>query len=225
MVLEVEDRDLTSVPQLVGGARRRGGRFMYYRQPSGYVVAAESHEAERMRHIAHGWQELRKYGVFLWDEWSLVRPLDHLFLRGGAKELPYAQLIEESYAYPIWGANHNQPYVAEPCGAEIDKRPCCGGKEPARVHFPQLDTRPVPPLVQCNYCDRMGTQPQIENHQDAAHAKDAAPHRVAELIAKGMRGEPQAQTSTMPYICGKCGTGFSGHMQLARHVKEHKNDG
>lgn len=222
MVLDVKDEELTATPTIVSGGRRRGGRFMYYRQANGHISSGETHENQRQRYIRAGWQPLQKYGQFLWNEWANQRPLDHLFLRDGAKELPYDQLIEEGWAW------RNNIYIARPCPFEIDRRSCCEGKQPMRVEFPQLAGRVLPEILTCQYCPRTGTKEQMSDHIDVSHAKDMAPMKVAQMIGESFgkaTSREEKPASTFAYICGKCGDGFSGHMALARHVKEHRNDG
>lgn len=219
MVLEVTDEELTSTPTLVTSGNRRGGRFMYYRQPNGHIASGETHENQQQRYIRAGWQPLPKYGQFLWNEWSNQRPLDHLFLRGGAKELPYDQLIEEGWAWL------DGKYIVRPCTFSINNRPCCTN-EPLRVTFPQLAGRVLPAIVPCQYCTRTGTEKQISDHIDVSHAKDMAPMKVAQMIGEsfGKATQKEAPSSSFAYVCGKCNAGFSSHMPLARHVKEHNND-
>jgi hypothetical protein len=222
MVLEVDERQLTNTPKVMQGSRRRGGRFMYYIQPNGYIHPAESHEGERSRYIAKGWTELRKYGVFLWLEWAVPRPLDHLFLRGGAKELPWEQVVEEGWAY--------LDYVAQPCGYEIDGRPCCPDQRPVKVEFPQLIARPAPPLKECPYCPRQLPEygNALQNHIEGGHIKEVGAYSTAKMVTDIVQREqgikPEPPKSVADYLCGRCGESFIGHMPLARHVKkEHRN--
>lgn len=196
----------------------KGGVSMYYREPHrGHILSASAQKMDVSNFVERGWRHLPKYGHHVADHITINHPLDELFRKGGAKELPVSQLIEENFAYPVWGDAQNEWY-------KVDG---------AKVEFPQLVGATVPPLEDCPFCPRRGTHAQVENHKEVMHQKDLAPLAMGEILGKILKGEAPVneqmqdivqQATAFPCICGKCGEGFKGHMQLAKHIKEHKND-
>lgn len=191
----------------------RGGAVIYYRQPNGHIAPASGQKMDMSNYIEGGWRPLQKYGSFLADHVNIHRPLDHLFRQGGAKELPVSQLVEEAFAYPVWGENRNEHY-------KVDGRV---------VEFPQLAGATIPPLRTCDHCSYRGIPQAIANHEDVMHQRDLAPIKMGKIFAAELRGKSEPEEfvpQPFAYVCGKCGQGFNGHMGLARHVKgEHKNGG
>lgn len=184
----------------------RGGQYIYYRQPNGWITMGSGQKMDASNYQEGGWVPLPKYKTFVLDHVSINHPLDHLFRNGGAKELPLDQLIEEGWAYRDY-------YV-----------------DGVKVEYPQLAGVTLPPLEVCHHCGRTGTHAQIRNHEEVQHQKDMAPQKMAEALGKAMKGQTTdlvvetPQPASLPYVCGRCNEGFRGHMPLARHVKEQHND-
>ncbi len=217
MVQEVEvDTELTAEPRVKA---LRGGYMMYYRQPNGHIAPASAQKMDMSNFIDRGWRPLKKYGNFLADHININRPLDHLFRKDGAKELPVSQLFEESWVY-------RDDYRVD-------------GKV---VTFPQLAGVSVPPLETCTYCARTGSHAQIESHLEVQHQKDLAPLKMGEQLVKAFtplignpsREGPEAAEKIiqgalpgkgLPYICGICGDGFKGPFPLTKHIKKEHKDG
>lgn len=184
----------------------KGGHHMYYRQPDGFITFGSAQKMDRATYEEGGWVGLPRYGVFTVDHITIQRPLRLLFEKGGAKEVPVQQLIEEGYVYrdDAWWKWH-------------------GGKP----DFPQLAGVTIPPLHDCPYCERRLSRQAMAQHMEVSHARDVGAHKMAEVIGHSLRGEGTIFTAsaadkpeyTLPYVCGQCGQGFKGHMPLAKHVK------
>ena len=197
--------------------KRGAGDFGYYRKPDGTICVDSYQRGEMMTHVEQGWLPLRKYNYFTWSHMTIHKPFDHLFRQGGAKELPIEQLIQERWAYPVWpkGGGHLDYY-------HVDGKP---------VEFPQLAGVTLPELKSCPYCEWKGIDRHMTIHIEGTHSKDLMPFRMATALAEANRrqSEPAAvavKEYTLPFICGVCGSGFNGHMPLAKHYKkEHAANG
>lgn len=211
MTQDVSDEPrLVEIPRLAETPLRnlKGGEHIYYRQPNGWVTSGDGHKTSVSNYqegdpiYGGGWVPLKKYGSFVHDELSINHPYDHLFRMGGAKEMPLQQLMEEGWAY--------RDYFVD-------------GK---KVEFPQLAGVTLPKLERCHHCGRTGTHDQIANHEEVQHQKDLAPQKMAEALGQALKGESTdlmventPQPPNLPFICGVCGQGFTGHMAIARHAK------
>lgn len=228
VTLDVE-RDTSSARERTRVRPLKGGYMMYYVQPNGHVAPASAQKMDMSNFIDRGWRPLKRYGSYVADHVNINRPLDHLFRKGGAKELPISQLLDEGFAYPLWGATGDQPYAFQvlALNPETGKTEVVGEEV---AEFPQLVGVTLPPLENCHHCGRRGTHDQIEAHEEVQHQKDLAPVKMAQALGQALKGQStdlkvETKSQPFPYICGACGDGFTGHMALARHVKgEHRND-
>lgn len=191
----------------------KGGQYIYYRQPNGWITFGSGQKMDASNYQEGGWRPLPRYGDFVLNQSAINHPYDLLFRKGGAKEMPLDQLIEEGWAY--------NNYELEMVPGDPTTR--------QRVEFPQLVGVTLPQLERCHHCGRKGTHAQIANHEEVQHQKDLAPQKMAEALGQALAGKSTdlkaetQQPSPFNYICGQCSQGFTHPMALAKHVKgEHK---
>jgi hypothetical protein len=197
------------------------GGYGYYRRDDGTISCDEMGGNAIARHTRDGWVPLQQYGTYNMTYRDVDRPLDNLFRQGGAKELPVSQLIEESYAYPIFGPGKDDYYAVDG----------------VKVEFPQLVGADVPPLKDCPFCPRRGSDAQLANHIEAMHPqqfdiiqrqhaekklKQPGPAEIAQTMTSAPRTWPAAPDGD--YVCGRCQEGFNHPMALGKHVKSHKEE-
>lgn len=208
MVQQTEER-ISTPSSDVAVRTYKGGVLQYYRQPSGEIVLASAAKMDMATRVEMGWAALQKYGVLAADYEAAEHPFAQLFRQGGAKEVPVWQLIEHGFTYPVFGKDRNEYY-------KVDG---------VKVEFPQLAGTTIPSLEQCPHCDRTGTHDQIQNHEEVQHQKDMMPVKMARQLGQIFKGEGDTlkaetpQPPNLPFICGVCGQGFTGHMAIARHAK------
>ena len=141
---------------------RRGGIFMYYRTPDGWIHPASAHENDQLIYARGGWVPLPEYGTFNWKPYDVNHPYDTLFRAGGAKEMPADQVIQLSYV-------RTPPVV-----------------DGATVKFPQMVGISVP-LIDCPFCDRpMPTEAALKNHSEVMHSDKTGSREMAKAIIEGL---------------------------------------
>jgi hypothetical protein len=233
-----------------------GGDYGYYRQPNGWITVSPigKNNTDLHRYQDEGWVPLvRQYGPFDFPrEYYANHPFEVLFLRGGAHEMPVAQIKALGY-------DRNPPKMPR-CNLALGeehagptKRPihfdrCWMGAQP--VVFPQLaglEPDAVPP---CEFCERddFTSRPGREQHMRVLHIEELREISAAREMAKGMReamvlgvqgitgvnqalagsGLPIAGMAARPFGCGFCGETFEkmrGQEGLEAHVKLHEEAG
>lgn len=212
-----------------GVVKQGPATYGYYRQPNGWITVSPMTQLDELKYRQEGWEPLAQYGrVEMASEYMADHPLEPLFMRGGAVELCREQIVESGL--------HLDPPLVPRCGRPLGQfhkshnETCWKGAEP--VFFPQLEE--VPATFPCRFCDRvLPIEKAREQHEGVAHKDEKGDIRtgqtLADALVKGLRGaevpeEDAADAPREPYLCGLCGDGFKGHMQLARHVKEHKEN-
>jgi hypothetical protein len=93
------------------------GSEMYYLDAKGNVTFGrvgrdeDGIGSETRKYLRHGWKALDQYGTFKVRPYHVDRPFEVLFLRGGAKELPVKQIIEQGF--------HFHPPLLPRCGTPV----------------------------------------------------------------------------------------------------------
>ena len=208
--------------------------YIYYRQPNGWISPAVATDVEMLQYQKEGWQPLRQYGRFdMNSTYGANHPLEALFIRGGALELPLEQILEEGFYM-------NVPLIPS-CGQVLTQYhnghspECWMGAQ--SVQFPQLEGVLVEGPFPCRICgEKKATSKGRENHEEVAHKAERGDIRtgtvLAEALVQGLKGAPAVpsgstptlQRPAMPYLCGFCNDGFKSPIGLGKHVKEeHKS--
>ena len=221
------------------------GDYCYYRQPNGWITVAEigKRNAAMHRYQDQGWTSLlNEYGAFDFPkEYYVHHPLEVLFLRGGAHELPVAQVQALGFdRYPpklprcnlALGSEHTRP-----TGRPLHFDRCWQGAQ--TVTFPQLAGLTPDPVPQCEFCERddFASKKAREQHMRVLHIDELKEIAAAREMASGMRdamniavsgraaqpgvGFPVAGMAAQPFACGFCSETFAGVRSLSAHVKLH----
>lgn len=230
------------------------GDYIYYRQPNGWLTVNEFGKGNSIMHRYQdeGWVPLmRQYGAFDFPkEYYVHHPFEVLFLRGGAHEMPIAQIKALGYDRnpPLLprcnlalGAEHSKP-----TGRPLHYDRCWMGARP--VQFPQLEGVDLERVPICEFCERddFATKKGREQHMRVMHVEELREISTAREMAKGMReavvagvsgltvnpnlngaGLPVAGMEARPFGCGLCGETFAkmrGSEGLEAHVKLHDDD-
>ena len=142
--------------------------YGYYRQPDGWITFSTNTRLEKLAYIEDGWEALDQYGAFDASPYVAAHPFEHLFMFGGAHEMPVDQIIKT-------GLYMNLPLVPK-CGKHLTQfhrghdRSCWAGAEP--VKFPQLEGMDLTPFP-CGFCERvLPTAQAREQHQSVAHKEE-----------------------------------------------------
>lgn len=230
------------------------GDYLYYRQPNGWITVSPvgKNNTDLHRYQDEGWVPLREYGQFDFPrEYYAHHPFEVLFLRGGAAEMPLAQIKALGY-------DRNPPRLPR-CNLALGeehsgptRRPihfdrCWMGAQP--VVFPQLDGVPQAVVPACEFCDRddFTSVKGREQHMRVLHVEELREISAAREMAKGMReamgiavsagavpapiGMAVAGMAARPFACGLCGESFvsmrgrNPDTSLEAHAKLHDETG
>jgi hypothetical protein len=144
--------------------------MLYWRAPDGRIFAANMDERDYARKVRRGYQPLDQYGYYSAAPYYMDHPHEPLFQAGGARELRVEDLLALGYA--------QRPPLVPTCGQHVGSSKehpnhwpgCWTGAHP--VVFPQLEGIEVPPLQECEYCDRDDlTEAALKQHQEVMHAE------------------------------------------------------
>ncbi len=219
---------MTALEHAAQLGRTQGFRptYGYYRQPNGWITGSPATDLEELNYRREGWEPLTQYGRFeMGTPYMADHPLEPLFMRGGAHELPVDQIIEQ--------ALHLNPPVIPSCGRALDQdhkgHTARCWQNPVTVTFPQLNGE-MPDGFQCRFCDRQPspTEKARDQHEGVMHREEKSDIRTGETLAdslvRGLRGNAPVAGAVPenPYVCGVCGEGFNAPVKLASHVKVHK---
>ena len=205
----------------------------YYRQPDGWITASIVTELEELAYRRGGWEPLPQYGRFdLSSIYTANHPLEALFIKGGAKELPVDQVIKMAF--------HINVPVIPGCRQVITQFHKMHGPEcwvgQQVVVFPQLEGQ-NPPTFPCGSCTRVSpTKEAHDQHEQVAHKEERNSIRtgtvLADAIVQGLKGQslqapaaPAPARATLPYICGGCGEGFRRIADLKKHAQAERRGG
>lgn len=166
--------------------------YGYYRQPNGWITASPATDTDELQYRRSGWEPLRQYGNFeMTTPYSINHPLEALFMRGGAHELPEDQIRQMGFALNV----PMVPACKTPLSQEHKRHAasCLSNAKP--VVFPQLqhmtDLGPFP----CKICaDRVfPTDEAREQHTLVMHAPEKSDERtgqaLSEALIKGLGGK------------------------------------
>lgn len=161
-------------------SRRHVPTYMYYRQSNGWITWGAAGPIDKARFVNEGWIPLEDYGRFDLDNPYLAdHPLEALLMRGGAKELPMQQVIEQG----LWQNPPKVPSCRMALGpAHRYHRPRCLAK-PIRLAFPQVpgDT---PRAWSCHFCEReLPTEQACNQHESVMHQKEKSELRASSTLA------------------------------------------
>jgi hypothetical protein len=232
------------------------GDFAYFRQPNGWITVSEVGKRRQMLHgyVEQGWTPLdREYGLFDFPkEYYVHHPFEVLFLRGGAREMPLAQVIALGYDRnpPVLprctlslGVEHSQM-----TGRPLHFERCWQGAQ--KVTFPQLEGHVPETIPPCDFCDRddFASKKARDQHQRVLHVEEIREIATAREMASGIQaavaqglghqppgkvaagsGLPVAGMDARPYACALCGEmftrlrGLDPDIALEAHVKLHED--
>lgn len=165
------------------------GDYQYYRQPNGTIVSGRigKNRAQETNHLREKWVPLTEYGIFDLHEHYLNAPFEVLFIRGGAKEMSLAQIMENGF--------HVNPPLVPRCGLQLGREHharsntqghlgvCWQNARP--VSFPQLAGKTFAKLAECPFCDReiFATVKQRLQHIRVMHREELNQMTLADAIA------------------------------------------
>ena len=167
--------------------------FGYYRQPNGWLTVSPATELEELSYRKEGWEPLTRYGrVEMTSEYMAEHHFELLFIRGGAKEMSTAQIIELGF-----GLN---PPLLPVCGQRIDqlhKRHLVSCWENAQpVQFPQLVSVPGPFI--CTICSKaLPTEKARDQHEGIAHRPEKSDIRTGQTLAASLAAALQPQSGNL----------------------------
>ena len=212
--------------------------YGYYLQPNGWITVSPATQLEELQYRREGWEPLTAYGrVEMASQYAAQNPLEALFMFGGAKELSIEQILQTGL--------HLKPPLVPTCRTPLNQYHkqhaafCWRDAQP--VTFPQLEV--VPEGLPCRFCERILPTPEAQGqHEQVAHQEERSSIRtgetLAEALVQGLQGQPgvsqdpqdpqetppvpSATSAPNPYLCGFCHEGFNHPLQLAKHVKLHK---
>lgn len=201
---------------------------MYWRKDDGRITVGYTDDMTQLRNLKNQWVPLPQYGAFQLTAQFSDHPFETLFIRGGAKELPREQIMEQ-------GFDHSPPLVPT-CGLAAGE-PLPSGRRHAHsavcwvkakgVKFPQLrGTQVAAEPYRCQFCSGKYPTPEaVDQHTQVMHADRLQARDFRDAITTSMdRGFARVQRpmghSAGDYACGRCGDGFASPVELTRHLKE-----
>jgi len=204
-----------------GRTQQHVATHIYYRQPNGWITSGAAGQIERTKFMAEGWEPLSQYGrLDVLYEYINNHPLEPLFMRGGAIDLPVSQVIDSGF----W----MDPPVVPGCGIALNpehiRHNAVCWETQWTVEFPQVP-EDTPRSFDCHFCERRSpTEKARDQHEGVAHKDERANLRTGDALAtslvKGLKGaQAQITTSASPYVCGFCADGFNSPVALGKHVK------
>ena len=186
-------------------AVERGGRssftptYGYYRQPNGWITVSPMTGLEELKYRREGWVPLPQYGqVEMNSEYAADRPLEQLFMFGGAHELCEEQIRQTGL--------YLDPPLVPTCKTALcqdHKRhgPGCWARS-RPVVFPQLENMTDLGPFACGMCGIEKPTVEARNqHESVAHKEEKSDIRTGEVLAqalvKGLAGNaaPQADST------------------------------
>lgn len=229
------------------------GDYCYYRMPNGWIGVGPvgKRNVDKHRYTDQGWTALdSEYGLidFL-KEYYTNNPFEVLFLRGGAHELPVAQVKALGYdrhppILPRCGLMIGQEH-SRPTGRPLHFARCWTNTRVAE--FPQLAGLELIEVEPCDFCERndFATKQGRDQHTRVMHLDEMREITTAREMARGMRdavvtgvsgisarlagaGFPVGGLSARPFGCGLCGETFEktrGREGLEEHLKLHEGEG
>ena len=227
--------DMQKMPELSGEAVAQGvGPYQYYRDGDGWIQPGtfgrlqDGEGTDERRFRSRGWQPLHAYGRFQSSGHLMDNPLEGLFMRGGAHEVPLAQIVANG-----WDRRPPTiPWCMHPEG--VEHRAKFGGshhmgrcfQKMVTVEFPQLAGHTPEDVPPCEFCDRddLPTMKARMQHITVMHQEHIAQIRMGEKIAQALHPSTQKMMADQPYICGICNEGFSGLNALQKHVSLHREE-
>ena len=172
--------------------------MMYWRATDGRIFAASMDERDYARKVRRGYTPLDKYGFYSASAYYMDHPHEPLFQAGGAKELRVQDLIELGYA--------QRPPLVPTCNQHVGaskEHPnhlvsCWSHAQP--VVFPQLEGVEVPPLLECEYCDRddLATEQALKQHQEVMHTERRQQEGLSAAIIEGLQKGGAVTSGTSP---------------------------
>ena len=161
--------------------------FGYYRQPNGYITVSVTSPMERLRYLEEGYVYLKDYGAFdMTTEYSANHPFELLFIKGGAKEMPEAQVVE-------LGFNIHPPKIPR-CRQAISQyhkghRGACFPTIP--VAFPHVTSRESFPcrFSECNRFLEENAFPTLagrDQHEGLMHKEAKGDIKTGEAIGEAI---------------------------------------
>ena len=160
--------------------------YGYYRQPNGWITVSPAADLDELRYQRRGWTFLRSYGrLEMNSPYCADHPLEALFIRGGAKEMPVSQIVEQGL--------HLNPPIIPTCGTVLNQfhprhsQACMAGAQP--VFFPQMEGR-VAEGFPCRFCDEsraaFPTDKARNQHEQVAHKEEKGEVRTGEALASAI---------------------------------------
>ena len=162
-------------------------QFGYYRQPNGYITVAVTSPMERLAYLEEGYVHLRTYGNFdMTTDYAANHPFELLFINGGAKEMPEAQVVE-------LGFNIHPPKIPR-CRQAISQyhkghRGACFPM--LIVAFPQVNSHESYPcrFSECSRYLEENAFPTIagrDQHENVMHKEEKGDIKTGEAIGEAI---------------------------------------
>lgn len=221
------------------------GDQMFYRQPNGWITSGPigKGHSRKFAYQRQGWTPLEEYGRFDLLDYYANQPLEVLFLRGGAKELPVEQVKALGF--------HLHPPLLPNCQLQLGAKHAARMEYPNHynlcwqdaqpVTFPQLEGQTFQKVDQCEFCERdnFASDASRSQHMRVLHKDEMASIAAAREMAKGMqsavaglmvsshpanyRPHTELSPASLPFACGVagCGESFEKVSHLSAHVKLH----
>ena len=173
------------------GQNRRGRHqptHIYYRQPNGWITSGMASQIERAKFQDEGWEPLPQYGLFdILYEYIGDHPLEVLFMRGGAKELSVAQIVESGF----WMDPPTIPVCETALYPQHTRHTVDCWRSATKVEFSQVPSD-TPRSFECRFCERLlPTAKARDQHEGVMHQKERGDLRTGDSLAtslvKGLR--------------------------------------
>lgn len=208
--------------------------YCYYRMPNGWITSAlwgkpdQEFKLQELRYEKEGWQSLREqYGVFAQNPYMIEHELEFLLMRGGAHEIPVAQLQalgwdREPPKIPLCGACVGTQHRLVMGSVKHTTR--CWSGAPVAV-FPQMEGIPVPEKpAPCPFCesDDFPREAARSQHIRVMHKEQLAQLEQSKQISDALRQSLGALAAPQPFACGICKEGFDTVDSMLEHMTLHE---
>ncbi|MGH8359324.1 MAG: hypothetical protein ACRESF_17710 [Pseudomonas sp.] len=195
------------------------GTEMFYLSPKGneIVVGRIGYEgAEKIKRVREGYKPLDAYGAFKVQPYHQDHPFEVLFVRGGAKDMPLQQVIDQGFYF--------RPPLIPRCGATFGETGHPPNRKTLRhtercwqgattVVFPQLTGSTVEERegpYACKWCADETGEPKLfarqrglRQHESVVHLDEIGSDRLGAQLIKGLGGGQAGPSNTEADLKGE----------------------